>query len=68
MPRALQRVQYCTEVKTEGEKRLVEILKEKFPGLTAVDVADISGMMSYKDQMNRGLILYSVSRWLWVHV
>ncbi len=37
----------CTQLSdgnTEGEKKIVQVLKDKFPGATFLQVNDISGM------------------------
>ncbi|KAL4235007.1 BolA-like protein 3 [Mactra antiquata] len=47
--RIIWRTRYCyycdvpTQDLTEGERKLTEVLQAKFPGHTAIQVADISG-------------------------
>jgi len=33
-----------SEQLTEGEQKILDVLKDKFPGSTSIQVADISGM------------------------
>ncbi|GAB1597410.1 bolA-like protein 3 [Argonauta hians] len=35
--------QFCVKTHTDGEKNMINILKQKFPVATQIDVADISG-------------------------